>query len=73
VKKEKEARQGAEAAAPDAPLSESERLRLIRVEAELKEANATVAECGCRWSSQKKWRPGSRKAVSEIRCHRGLG
>jgi transposase len=44
VKKEKEARQGAEAAAPDAPLSESERLRLIRVEAELKEANATVAE-----------------------------
>ena len=43
VKKEKDARKAAEAAT-DAPLSESERLRLIRVEAELKEANATVAE-----------------------------
>ena len=43
VKKERDARKVAEAET-DAPLSESERLRLIRVEAELKEANATVAE-----------------------------
>jgi transposase len=42
VKKAKDER---DAAIPvDAPLSESERQRLIRVEAELKDANATVAE-----------------------------
>jgi transposase len=43
VKKEKDARKAVEATT-DAPLGESDRLRLIRVEAELKEANATVAE-----------------------------
>src|SRR5664280_2048934 len=29
--------------------------------------------CRCRWSWQKKWRPGSRKASSEVCCDRGLG
>jgi transposase len=72
VKKEKDARKAVEAAT-EAPLGESDRLRLIRVEAELKEANATVAELRMQVEFAKKWRPGSRKTSSEIRCYRGLG
>jgi transposase len=42
VKKARDARESAVPA--DSPLSESERLELIRVRADLKDANATVAE-----------------------------
>jgi transposase len=42
VKKARDARQAA--VPPDAPLSESERMELIRVRAELKERDAEVAE-----------------------------
>src|SRR5664280_455439 len=61
---------------PDAELTGSERLELIRLRAELKNSRTTrprSPSCRCRWSLQKKWRPGSRKASSKVCCDRGLG
>src|ERR1039457_5075301 len=58
---------------PDAPLGEPERAELIRLRAESGMTSPRSLSCGCRWSSQKKWRPRSRQAVSKIRCNRGLG
>src|ERR1017187_1476961 len=49
---------------PDAPLGESERAELIRLRPSPGMTSPRSVSCGCRQRSQKKWRPGSRKAVS---------
>src|SRR5664280_3480380 len=53
---------------PDAELTGSERLELIRLRAELPNSRTRrprSPSCRCRWSLQRKWRPGSRKASSD--------
>src|SRR5664280_1186456 len=71
VKKTRDSQQ--EQIPPDGELTGSERLELIRLRAELKDDKPRSPSCRCRWSLQRKWRPGSRKASSEVCCDRGLG
>src|SRR5664280_1816296 len=58
---------------PPEELTGSERLELIRLRAGLKDDKATIAELQMQVEFAKKWRPGSRKASSEVCCDRGLG
>ena len=71
VKKARAARD--ESVPADAPLTESERMELIRLRAEVKDKDAENAELRMQVAFAKKWRPGSRKKSSEVRCDRGLG
>ena len=71
VKKARAARD--ESVPADAPLTESERMELIRLRAEVKDKDAENAELRMQVAFAKKWRPGSRKKSSEVRCDRALG
>src|SRR5664280_2132279 len=71
VKKTRDSQQ--EQIPPDAELTGSERLELIRLRAELKDDKATIAELQMQVEFARKVATGSRKASSEVCCDRGLG
>ena len=70
----KVAREAAESGAnPDAPLGESERPELVRLRGESRDDKSSIAELRMQVEFAKKVATWFAKAVSKIRCHRGLG
>ena len=57
----------------DASLGESERVELVRLRAESRDDKSAIVELRMQVDFAKKVATGSRKAVSKIRCYRGLG